>query len=144
MTHLKLFFSIFIVGIVVDYIWIGLIAKSFYISQIGSHMRFKEDGTLDVLIWAALLVYVLLTIGIMYFVLPRIGPDAGLLQAFLWGALFGLISYGVYDLTNIATLKDYPFAYLAVDMSWGTFLCGALTAFAYWLQNWLSAAPPTP
>ncbi|MBC7370045.1 MAG: DUF2177 family protein [Bdellovibrionaceae bacterium] len=135
MNQLKLFASIFVVGIIIDFIWIGLIAKNFYISQIGSHMRFKADGTLDVLLWAALLVYVLVTVGIMYFVLPRLGADTSILQTFLWGALFGLIGYGIYDLTNIATMKDYPIAYVLTDTAWGTFLCGVLTVFASWAKN---------
>ena len=72
----------------------------------------------------ALLVYLLIAAGITAF-----GSDAAS------GALLGAVIYGVYDLTNYATLRAYPLSYAAADIAWGTFLCGAVTAATNWITS---------
>lgn len=78
----------------------------------------------------ALLVYLLIAAGITAFTqTDTLTETAGR------GALLGLVIYGVYDLTNYATLTDYPLSYAAADIAWGTFLCAAVAAAVHWIVN---------
>lgn len=104
----------------IDFTWLGLIAKNFYDQQFASFQR------KDVSWPAAILTYILLILGISFLALPQ--ADGNKLVALFYGSLFGLISYGVYDLTNYATLTNWPLKLLVIDMLWGTFVCGT-TAF---------------
>jgi len=110
---------------IIDMIWLGLVAKNFYQNQIGFLL-----GPVN---WtAAIIFYLLFIIGILVFaVLPAL--DAGsLMKAVLLGAFFGFIAYATYDLTNLATTKDWPLAVTLVDMAWGATLSGSV-AFASYL-----------
>ena len=76
----------------------------------------------------ALLVYLLLSLGTAVFVVPR---ASSALAALAFGAIFGLVSFGVYDLTNYATLAAWPRVVVLVDMAWGAFACGVAAAVTY-------------
>lgn len=109
---------------ILDFLWIGLLMKPFYLKHLGNIARLK-DGGFDPLIWPAVLVYVCLALGISYFVLPR---SEDVTAALLNGAVFGLCLYGVYDFTNLSVLKDWSLAAACVDLVWGGFLCGSVSA----------------
>lgn len=97
-----------------DGVWLGLLAKDFYQQGLG-HLMATSPRWLP-----ALMFYGLYPLGLLYFaVLPQ-SQDAGLNQALLRGALFGLFAYGTYDLSNLATLKDWPALVSVVDVAWGT------------------------
>ncbi len=75
--------------------------------------------------WSAgILVYVLIPAGIVLFVRPALGKEPALWQALAWGALFGLVLYGVYDLTNRTILENWSWQLTLVDIAWGCTLCG--------------------
>lgn len=124
---IKAFAILFISFIVLDFIWLGVFAKSFYVGQLSKIGRI-EDGEFKIVYWAGALVYVLLSIAIIYFVIPQIAPGDSILIVFGKGALLGLCMYGVYDMTNYATLKDWTISLSLADMAWGTFLCGTVTS----------------
>lgn len=109
--------------ILLDAVWIGFLAKKFYLAELSQIGRI-ENGGFSVVWWAAILVYVCLGIGIAFFVNSRLGPEATLLATFVVGALFGLVTYGTYDMTNHATLKDFGSKVAVIDMCWGGFMCG--------------------
>lgn len=136
LATVKIFMGIFLTFIMVDLIWLGLVAKSFYLSQLSSLMRFA-NGQLSPNWFAGILVYVLFTIGILVFVLPK--SQGSLSNACYYGALFGLVTYGIYDLTNLALLANWPLKIVLVDMIWGTALCsiGGLSAY-YFSRYFLS------
>lgn len=136
MVYLKLFLILFVTGLLIDFVWIGLIAKNFYLSQLGNLARLKS-GKFDAILWAALLVYACIALGIVFYVLPQVGDDTGWFLTFLAGAFFGLIMYGLYDLTNLATLAKWPRLYCFVDMLWGSFLCGTLTTLGSWVRGFV-------
>jgi uncharacterized membrane protein len=115
--------------VAVDMIWIGLVANGFYRRALGPLLRTKGDH-LDPRLVPALLLYVLLAAGLIVFALPRARTGA-LLEAMAWSAVFGVIAYSVYDLTNYATLDGFPLRVVVVDMAWGAVLC-ALTGAAMW------------
>ncbi len=105
---------------IIDMIWLGLVAKKFYREQLGFIMAPKVNWP------AAIVFYLLFIVGIIFFVTyPAILRDSAL-YAFFSGAFFGLICYATYDLTNLATLKNWPLKVTLVDLCWGSFLSALL------------------
>jgi uncharacterized membrane protein len=121
--------------VLLDYLWLGRVAKRFYLSELGHHVRRRGDEILPVY-WAAGLVYLLIPLGVVVFALPRVNPEAALFSSIGWGGLYGLVLYGVYDFTNMATLERWPIRMVWVDICWGCFLCAATTAFAFQAGRW--------
>lgn len=112
--------------LIVDAIWLGLVARDFYFSRIGALMR--EDVWLGV----ASIFYIFYSLGVVILVsLPATRGD-GLPQALIFGAVLGLCAYGTYDITNLATIKGWPVSVVVVDMAWGAFIT-AMTAGAGYL-----------
>lgn len=128
---LRNFIIVLVLTLVIDFLWVGLFMNRFYLEQFGEMARVK-DGKFDVILWAAIMVYVILAIGITVFALP-LGAGS-IATAFTYGALLGFTVYGVYDFTNHATLKHWPMVLLAVDMAWGTFVCGTVAALTTWIN----------
>lgn len=95
-----------------DGVWLGWLAKDFYRDALGPLM------TDSVRIVPAALYYLCYPAAIVYLALT---PAASLREAVLRSALLGLTAFGVYDLTNLATLKGYSMTMTMVDMAWGTF-----------------------
>ena len=109
---------------VLDGIWLGVLMKNFYRNQLAPIVRLADGGIAPN--WpAALVVYALLGTGIALFVIPR---AATVSLAALYGALFGLVVYGVYDLTNYSTLRQWPFVLTLADVAWGTAATAACSA----------------
>jgi uncharacterized membrane protein len=105
---------------VLDGVWLGLVMKHFYRDQLAPIVRLADGGIAPN--WpAAMVVYALLGTGIALFVIPR-APTVALAAGY--GALFGLVVYGVYDFTNYATLRQWPFALTLVDVAWGAVASG--------------------
>jgi uncharacterized membrane protein len=100
---------------VLDGLWLGVLMKNFYRDQLAPIVRLSDGGIAPN--WpAALVVYALLGAGIALFVIPR-APTLG--SAAGYGALFGLVVYGVYDFTNYSTLRQWPFVLTLADVAWG-------------------------
>lgn len=78
-------------------------------------------------------VYLLIAAGVVAFAVAP--PTDSVLEAAGRGALLGLAIYGVYDLTNLATLTNYTVSYAVADIAWGTFLCGTIAAATYWITT---------
>ena len=107
-----------------DGVWLGVVMKNFYRTQLAPIVRLADGGIAPN--WpAAVVVYVLLGTGIALFVIPRT-PTASLAAGY--GALFGLVVYGVYDFTNYSTLRQWPFVLTMVDVAWGTAASAACAA----------------
>lgn len=111
---------------VIDLLWIGVIGNGFYKAQLGSLMR--PD-----IVWpAAIVFYLLYILALAYFVLtPAVAGQTGVLKVALVGAFFGLVAYATYDLTNLATLRDWPLTLTIVDLAWGAFMTGLVSAATY-------------
>ncbi len=125
----KLYLIALPVFFAVDMVWLGLVAKEFYAGQIG-HLLKQDINRV-----AAVVFYLLFILGMVVFV---IGPavDAGSwTHALLFGALFGLITYATYDLTNLATLKDWPLLVTIVDMTWGAILAATVSTVTYFIAT---------
>jgi uncharacterized membrane protein len=126
---LKLYFIALPIFFGMDMVWLGVAAKNFYTKQIGFLMTPKVNWV------AASLFYLLFLVGLVVFVIaPAVEKDSWV-RALLFGALFGLISYATYDLTNLATLKDWPLALTVVDLMWGTVLAGSVSVGTYFIAH---------
>jgi uncharacterized membrane protein len=108
----------------IDLVWLGLVAKNFYQKQIGHLM------SPDVNWVAAALFYAVYIGGIVFFAIKPAFEDGGARRALAYGALFGFIAYATYDLTNQATMKNWPVLVTVIDLAWGT----ALTATVAFLS----------
>jgi uncharacterized membrane protein len=121
----KLYLIALPVFLAIDLLWLGVVAKGFYRRQVGSLMR---DGVN----WpAALAFYLLFILGLVVFVVTPAVDDGSWVRALLFGALFGLIAYATYDLTNLATLRDWPLLVTVVDLIWGAVLAAAVSVVTY-------------
>jgi len=126
---IKLYFSSAVVFFTLDMIWIGLVARGFYRSHIGSLLRPDVNWP------GAIIFYLIFIAGVEYFaILPSLTKGSAFQAAFA-GALFGLVSYATYDLTNYATMKDFPLIVALVDMAWGAFLSCMVTVAGYFLAT---------
>ncbi len=135
MYHFKIFAGTLLVLGALDAVWLGLVAKDFYKSALRPIARMSGDSLAPV--WpAAALVYVGIAAGVVAFVLPVAGL-ASPWQAVGWGAAFGLLVFGVYDLTNYATLQAWTLRLVAVDMAWGAGSCAVASLAAQRLAIWL-------
>ena len=112
---------------VLDGVWLGLVMSGFYREQLAAIGRIENDRFVPN--WgAAIVVYVLLGAGLAAFPAPR---ASSLETAAAFGAVFGFIVYGVYDFTNVATLRAYPLQLALVDVAWGT-VAAALGTVVVW------------
>lgn len=124
---LKLYLIALPVFFIIDMLWLALVAKSFYAKQIGFLM--KPDIN-----WAAAIIfYLLFILGLVQFVIMPAFEKNSWLHGLLFGALFGLITYATYDLTNLATLKDWPILVTIVDLIWGAVLAAAVSSITYFI-----------
>jgi len=126
---LKLFIIALPVFFVIDMVWLVLVAKKFYQEQIGFLMK------PDINWFAAIIFYLLFIAGLIIFVISPAVEKHSWVHALLFGALFGLITYATYDLTNLATLKDWPLIVTVVDLIWGTVLASAIFLITYLIAN---------
>ena len=122
---IKLFLIALVVFLAIDMVWLVLVAKKFYQEQIGSLMR------PDINWFAAIIFYLLFITGLVIFVISPAIEKHSWIHALLFGALFGLITYATYDLTNLATLKDWPVLVTVVDLIWGTVLSASISVITY-------------
>jgi uncharacterized membrane protein len=125
----KLFIIALPVFFAIDMIWLAFVAKSFYQKQLGFLMK------PDINWFAAVLFYLLFITGLITFVISPAVIKHSWIHALLYGALFGLITYATYDLTNLATLKDWPLLVTIVDLIWGTVLAASISVITYIIAN---------
>ncbi len=117
--------------LLMDLLWLGWLARDYYFEQLGDLAR--HEGERFAPNWVSgMLVYILIPTGLLLFVLPRLQPPCSLGKAWCWGALFGIVLYGVYDLTNHAVLDHWPVSIVILDLVWGAILCGTVSVGMKW------------
>jgi len=131
---LKVFILTLPIVLAIDFVWIGVIATNFYNTELG--LLAKRSGESLAPNWpAAILVYILIVAGIVFFVWSR--ANGQVVKGLLLGAFFGLVVYGVYDLTNYATLVNWSIKMTIVDTLWGVIICGITGLIAVFIGNFL-------
>ena len=125
--HLKIYGLTLVVFFLVDIVWLAFISTKLYEDQIG--FLLKDDVN-----WlAAALFYLLYIAGLVFFVIRPSIEQKSVRYALLTGGFFGLVTYATYDLTNLATLNDWPIFITVVDLLWGTFLNATTAAITVYL-----------
>ncbi len=114
----------------IDMLWLGVVAKDFYRSRLGHLMG-------DINWVAAIIFYLIFLVGLTIFATVPAVKETSVLTAVLYGALFGFFTYATYDLTNLATLRDWPLSVVFVDIIWGTILGATVAGVTVYLyQLW--------
>ena len=121
----KLYAVAFIAFLIIDLIWLGVVARSFYQAQMGHLMRANVNWV------AAITFYLIFVAGIVVLVVWPAIEQKSLAQAIVLGAVLGLVTYAAYDLTNLATLEGFPITVAIVDLVWGAVLCSTVSAVTY-------------
>lgn len=114
--YIKLYLATLIAFLAIDIIWLGLVARTFYSHYLGFLMAPDPNWM------AAIIFYLLFVFGLLVFVIVPGLKEGSLKITLLRASLFGLITYATYDLTNLATVKDWPVIITIVDLIWGTAL----------------------
>ena len=127
-----LFLSILITSIlflIIDLIWLSFSVKYFYKPQLSSLLNEKP------VMWAAVLFYLIYVVGLAIIILqPAIKQDS-IVQAFFTGIVFGIVAYGTYNFTNMATIRNWSPYVVLVDIIWGGFLTGTSSALGIYLSK---------
>lgn len=122
--NIQTFLTLYLISVpvffLIDMFWLGVVAKNIYQSRIG-HLLGEVNWT------AAIIFYLVFLVGLTFFAIYPAFVDGKILTAILYGAMFGFFTYATYDLTNLATLRDWPLSITLIDMVWGTAL-GSLVA----------------
>ena len=129
--YLKLYFASLAVFFAVDMVWLGLVASSFYKKNLGYLMAPTINW------YAAIIFYLLFILGILVFVILPGVKENSLQTTIIRAALFGLITYATYDLTNLATVKDWPLTVTLVDLVWGMALSTIVSISGFYVAKWL-------
>jgi uncharacterized membrane protein len=124
--YLVTYAATLIAFLAIDFVWLGYIATKFYKDQLG-HMMLEKP-----LLGVAFGFYLLYTLGIVIFAVTPGLREGSWRTAAVLGALLGLVAYGTYDLTNLATLKGWPVTMTFVDMAWGVVLTAASASAGYY------------
>ena len=130
--YLKLYFATLTVFFAVDMLWLVVISRSFYKKHLGFLMA------PDINWYAALIFYFLFIFGILIFVVIPGLKENDLPLMLVKAALFGLITYATYDLTNLATIKDWPLIITLVDLAWGMVLTTVVSLAGFFIGRWLA------
>jgi uncharacterized membrane protein len=123
------FFKLYGVAVVtffvIDLIWLGVVARSFYQNQLGHLLRPQVN-------WAAAIAFYLIFVAgvVVLAVWPAIESQS-LARALALGALLGVVTYAAYDLTNLATLEGFPLTVVFVDLAWGAVLCTTVSGVTF-------------
>lgn len=129
--YIKLYLLTVPVFFAIDILWLGFLARGFYREHLGYILSPTVNWT------AAIIFYLIFIAGILIFaVLPALEKGT-ISNALLLGALFGFFTYATYDLTNMATLKDWPLIVVIVDITWGSVLCASVAACSFMIGKWL-------
>ena len=122
MNYIYLFLITFGVFIIIDLIWLGIVARSLYTHYIGHHMRSDTRWI------AALVFYALYAVGIILFAILPSGGEP--LAALVVGGAFGFFCYATYELTNYAVLKRWPLGIVFIDILWGVVLTASVAGLS--------------
>ena len=131
MTKLLIISFIFVstIFLIIDVVWLSITVKSLYRPALGDLLKDKP------VMWAAVLFYIIYMIGLALIILKPALANDSILQALWTGVVFGVVAYGTYNLTNMATVKNWSASIVWIDMLWGGFLTGFSSAVGIYLTK---------
>jgi uncharacterized membrane protein len=127
MYALKSYIATFVIFMGIDMVWLGIISKKLYAEKLGYLMTGKVNWL------AAVLFYLIFIAGLLFFVILPAVQRGSWSYAILAGAFFGFVAYSTYDLTNLATIKDWPLLITVIDLIWGSFISGTSAVLSFLL-----------
>jgi len=130
-SALLLYLITFVCFFLIDMVWLGVVAKGFYRKHLGGMLSSKVNWV------AAILFYLLFIFGLVVFVVRPALIQNSPWNALILGALLGLVCYATYDLTNLATIKDWPLIVTVVDLIWGTVLGASVSFVSVLVARWI-------
>jgi uncharacterized membrane protein len=125
-----------IVMVALDMLWLGVIAKPMYQQGIGHLMAAQPK------VAVAVVFYLLYAVGVVIFAVSPQHAGSTWVMTLAMGALFGFFAYATYDLTNLATLRDWPLSLSLIDMGWGTVVSAASAAGGKAAMDWAARVSP--
>ena len=129
MPSIAVYLATLLVFTAVDFVWLGFVAHGYYRSQIG-HLIADQVN-----LPAAAAFYLVYALGLLIFAVQPAVAAGGVPKALMLGAMFGLFCYATYDLTNLATLKNWSLPLSLIDMAWGAVLSGVAAAAGAWVAG---------
>ena len=127
-----LYFITLAIGLIIDLIWLGLMNSRFYKSQLAGLMSDKVN-------WLpGILFYLLFIAGLLILVVIPAFNNESWVSAMLLGGLLGMVAYGTYDLTNLASIKNWPVPVTVVDIIWGTVFSATVATISYFIASAIS------
>ncbi len=133
-VFLQTYVASLVAFLLLDFTWLGLIARGFYREQLGQLLR------PDVRWIPAIIFYLLFVAAVIVFAVAPAVERGSLGRALLLGGFFGIVAYATYDLTNLATLRGFPTLVAVVDIAWGCLLTAAVAAVGYLVANRVGGA----
>ncbi|MCF4099141.1 DUF2177 family protein [Maritalea mediterranea] len=132
MTNFIAYLATLIVFLGIDFVWLAYVARNFYFDRI-SHLMADSPNFA-----AAGVFYLFYVVGIVYFAVIPALKTGSVMPAIVSGALLGLLAYGTYDMTNFATLKNWPIAVTIMDIVWGATLTATSAAAGFYITRAVS------
>ena len=129
--YIKLYLLTVPIFFAVDILWLGVIARDFYRRQLGFILSPQVNWT------AAIIFYLIYIGGILFFAVRPAIVHNSWGQAVVLGALFGFFTYATYDLTNLATIRQWPLIIVICDILWGVCLCALVSTLSFAIAKWL-------
>ncbi|WJH40348.1 DUF2177 family protein [Aliirhizobium terrae] len=129
MTYVIAYVATTVAFLGLDFLWLGTVATGFYKSRLGDMLLNQPNFV------AAGVFYLFYVAGIVYFAVQPALVSGNWTTAAIAGAILGFIAYGTYDMTNLATLKNWSPAVSAVDMAWGTVLTSFSAVVGYFVTQ---------
>ena len=133
-TYLAAYAAAALTMVVLDMLWLGVVAKTLYQQAIG-HLMAEQPIAL-----VAMVFYALYPIGLLVFAVAPQADDPAFGRSIFMGALFGFFAYATYDLSNLATLRNWPIHLTLVDIAWGTVLSAVSAGAGKAAMNWTTKA----
>ena len=114
-----------VVFLILDAIWLGVISRNLYQREIGELLLPKPN------FGAAAVFYVIYIAGLVYFCVVPGFTEQSVMRGLVNGAMFGIVAYATYDLTNMATIAKWPIEIVIIDIIWGMVLTGSVSVITY-------------
>lgn len=124
-AFLTLFLTALPIALVIDLLWIGVVANRFYRDSLGELFAPNVNWV------AALIFYAIFIAALTFFAIMPAIEAGSVWRAVMLGAFLGLTAYATYDLTNLAVIRNWPVFMSLVDMLWGTVMSASIAGITY-------------
>ena len=129
--YIVAYFATAAVFLIIDYVWLTQVVSGFYANRLGDLLLDKPNYGV------AAGFYLIFIIGIVIFAVAPAFKSGSVWTALVYGALFGFFAYATYELTNLATLKNWPVSIVAIDIIWGSVLTSIAAGAGFAISNYL-------